>query len=207
LKQLLWILTVSEDGAVLVHFKVAEGNTQDSTTHIETWEVLRLLVGDPNFLYVADSKLCSRENLSHIHEAGGSFITVLPQSRKEDRLFKEWLLHHTPAWEEIARVPHPRRKDGPPDIVRAVKSPIPDADGHRLIWFHSSHKRERDAGSRQDHIIRACKELDVLKAKLEGPRCRYSTLTGVELAVGEILANASADTWTRYQIQPWQKEN
>jgi transposase len=207
LKQLLWILTVSEDGAVPVHFKVADGNTQDSTTHIETWEVLRLLVGDPNFLYVADSKLCSRENLSHIHEAGGKFITVLPQSRKEDRLFKEWLSHHTPAWEEIARFPHPRRKDGPPDIVRAVKSPIPDADGYRLIWFHSSHKRERDAGSRQDRIIRACKKLDVLKAKLEGPRCRYSTLKGVELAVREILVNASADTWIRYQIQPWQKEN
>jgi transposase len=207
LKQLLWILTVSEDGAVPVHFKVADGNTQDSTTHIETWEVLRLLVGDPNFLYVADSKVCSRENLSHIHEAGGKFITVLPQSRKEDRLFKQWLLYHTPAWEEIARFPHPRRKDGPPDIVQAVKSPIPDADGYRLIWFHSSHKRERDAGNRQDRIIRACKELDVLKAKLEGPRCRYSTLKGVELAVREILANTSADTWIRYQIQPWQKEN
>jgi transposase len=207
LKQLLWILTVSEDGAVPVHFMVADGNTQDSTTHIETWEVLRLLVGDPNFLYVADSKVCSRENLSHIHEAGGKFITVLPQSRKEDRLFKQWLLYHTPAWEEIARFPHPRRKDGPPDIVQAVKSPIPDADGYRLIWFHSSHKRERDAGNRQDRIIRACKELDVLKAKLEGPRCRYSTLKGVELAVREILANTSADTWIRYQIQPWQKEN
>jgi len=69
LKQLLWILTVSEDGAVPVHFKVADGNTEDSTTHIETWEVLRRLVGGPQFLYVADSKLCSRDNLSHIHEA------------------------------------------------------------------------------------------------------------------------------------------
>ena len=34
LKQLLWILTVSEDGAIPVHFKVADGNTEDSTTQL-----------------------------------------------------------------------------------------------------------------------------------------------------------------------------
>jgi transposase len=88
-----------------------------------------------------------------------------------------------------------------------VKSPIPDADGYRLIWFHSSHKRERDTQSRQDHIVRACKELDVLKAKLEGPRSRYSTLKAVELAVSEILANTGTGSWMLYQIQPWQKES
>ncbi len=123
-----------------MHFKVADGNTQDSTTHIETWEVLRRLVGSPQFLYLADSKLCSRENLYHIHEAGGRFITVLPRTRKEDSQFKKWLLTHTPDWQEIVRYPHPRRKDGPPDILRAMESPIPDADGYRLIWLHSSHK-------------------------------------------------------------------
>ncbi|HEX9709125.1 MAG TPA: transposase, partial [Candidatus Thermoplasmatota archaeon] len=45
LKQLLWILTVSADGAVPVHVKVADGDTEDSTTHRETWEVLRGVVG------------------------------------------------------------------------------------------------------------------------------------------------------------------
>lgn len=207
LKQLLWILTVSEDGAVPVHFKVADGNTQDSTTHIETWEVLRRLVGSPEFLYVADCKLCSRENLHHIHEAGGRFITVLPQTRKEDTLFKEWLLTHSPAWKEIVRYPHPRRKDGAADIIRALASPIPDADGYRLIWFHSSHKKERDAQSRQDKMVRACKELDELKNKLEGPRCRYTTLEGVELAVKNIFSETGAQRWIRYHISPWQKQN
>ena len=207
LKQLLWILTISEDGAVPVHFKVADGNTQDSTTHIETWEVLRRLVGSPQFLYVADCKLCSKENLHHIHEAGGWFITVLPRTRKEDSQFKEWLLTHTPDWKEIIRYPHPRRKDGPPDIFRAVESPIPDSDGYRLIWFHSSHKRERDAQSRQDRIVRAFKELDKLKAKLEGPRCRYTTLEGVELAVKKILSDTGAQAWISHQIHQWKKES
>jgi len=206
LKQLLWILTVSADGAVPVHFKVADGNTQDSRTHIETWDVLRRLVGSSKFLYVADSKLCSRENLYHIHQAGGRFITVLPRTRKEDSQFKEWLLTHTPDWQEILRCPHPRRKEGPPDIFKAVESPIPDADGYRLIWFHSSHKRQRDAESRQDRIVRGLKELDTFKAKLEGPRCRYSTFEGVELAVKKILSETGAQAWISHQIHQCKKE-
>ena len=207
LKQLLWILTVSEDGAVPVHFKVADGNTEDSTTHIETWEVLRRLVGSTKFLYIADCKLCTRENLQHIAGLNGQFVTVLPRSRKEDRLFKEWLLTHTPKWEEIVRHPHPRRKDGPPDIIGAMESPIREVDGHRLIWYHSSHKRQRDAQYRNDQISRAYKELDLLKAKLDGPRCRYSTLEGVDQAVKTILSDIGAQAWISYKIHPWEKKS
>ena len=206
LKQLLWILTVSEDGAVPVHFKVADGNTEDSTTHIETWEVLRRLVGKADFLYVADSKLCSRENLHYIVVRGGHFITVMPATRKEDAAFKEWLQAHTPDWEEVARFPDPRCKDGPPDIVHATESPIPDADGFRLIWYHSTHKRERDAQSRQAAIDGAVKELQVLQAKLEGPRCRYTAAHGVAEAADQILSEAGARRWIRYRVEEWQQK-
>lgn len=89
LKQLVWILTVSADGAVPVHFKVADGAAEDSTTHRETWETLRRWVGSPRFPYVVDSKPCPFENLRHIHREGGWFLTVLPRSRREDRLFKD----------------------------------------------------------------------------------------------------------------------
>jgi len=34
LKHLLFVLTVSADGAVPVHARVLDGNTEDSTTHI-----------------------------------------------------------------------------------------------------------------------------------------------------------------------------
>ncbi|EQD63668.1 transposase (IS4 family protein), partial [mine drainage metagenome] len=59
LKQLLWILTVSADGAVPVHYRVADGSTEDSTTHRATWDLLCQLAGRTDFLYVADSKLCT----------------------------------------------------------------------------------------------------------------------------------------------------
>ena len=92
LKQLVFILTTSSDGTVPVHFKVADGNTEDSTTHIETWEHLRTIVGSADFLYVADCKLCTRANLKYIDQRHGRFVTIMPRSRKEDKLFKDWLL-------------------------------------------------------------------------------------------------------------------
>jgi transposase len=202
LKQLLWILTISADGAVPVHFKVADGNTEDSTTHVETWDVLRGLVGSPRFVYVADSKLCTRETLKYIDAHGGSFITVLPRRRKEDALFKTWLQTHTPAWEEVARKPHPRWKHGPPDVFRAVASPIPDADGFRLWWYESSHKIERDAQARQATIQTAWKGLEEFAAKLRGPRPRQRTPAAVAAAVEGLLAASGAERWISYKVEP-----
>lgn len=203
LKQLLWILTVSADGGVPVHFRVADGNTEDSTSHIDTWEVLRRLVGEPGFLYVADCKLCTHESLVYVDERGGRFITVLPRSRGEDARFKEWLQTNTPPWEEIARFPHPRLKGGAFDIVHAVESPVPDADGFRLIWYHSTHKAQRDARQRQDVVNRAVKRLDELRSRLEGPRCRFTSRHGVAKIAEEILSNAGAARWVRYSIEEW----
>lgn len=45
LKQLLYILTVTEDGGVPVYFTAANGNVTDDTTHCATWDLLRQLVG------------------------------------------------------------------------------------------------------------------------------------------------------------------
>jgi transposase len=73
LKQLLFVLTVSADGAVPVHFRAMDGNTNDSSTHIESWDTLRELAGKSSFLYVADCKLCSKESLAHIDSNGGCF--------------------------------------------------------------------------------------------------------------------------------------
>ncbi len=200
LKQLLWILTVSADGAVPVHFKVTDGNTEDSTTHLETWTVLRALVGSAHFLYVADSKLCTRETLKRIHEQGGRFLTVLPRTRQEDARFKAWLQDHLPAWVEVARTPDPRRLHGPPDVFRACPSPIPDADGFRLLWYESSHKMTRDAQARRDAIQAAVAAFDALATRLGGPRPRFRTRAAVAGAAERLLAAHGAARWVTAQV-------
>jgi len=62
LKQLLFILTISDDGGVPIYFTSASGNTSDDTTHRQTWDLLCQLAGRSDFLYVADCKLASSEN-------------------------------------------------------------------------------------------------------------------------------------------------
>jgi len=52
LRQLLWILTITADGAVPITYRVAHGNTEDSSTHIASWDQLVGLVGRADFLYV-----------------------------------------------------------------------------------------------------------------------------------------------------------
>jgi len=41
LKQLLYILTVAQDGAVPIHYRAASGNVTDDRTHRDTWDAPR----------------------------------------------------------------------------------------------------------------------------------------------------------------------
>ena len=66
LKQLLYILTVTSDGGVPVFFRVASGNVTDDSTHCDTWDLLCQLAGRHDFLYVADCKLATVENMDYI---------------------------------------------------------------------------------------------------------------------------------------------
>jgi transposase len=76
LKQLVFSLSVCADGGVPVHHKVYPGNRTDDTPHIETWKTIRKITSQPDFLYVADSKLCTDEQLSYIVTQGGRAITL-----------------------------------------------------------------------------------------------------------------------------------
>src|SRR5262249_24002752 len=51
LKQLLFSITVSADGAVPVHCKTYDGNVTDDQIPIETWNFLCQLMGHADFLY------------------------------------------------------------------------------------------------------------------------------------------------------------
>jgi transposase len=91
LKQLLFTLTLANDGGVPLCFHVDCGNTTDDGTHCRSRDLLAQLVGAPDFLYVADCKLASRENLRYITARGGRFVTVLPATRAEDAKFRQRL--------------------------------------------------------------------------------------------------------------------
>ncbi|GFP38218.1 hypothetical protein HKBW3S44_01898, partial [Candidatus Hakubella thermalkaliphila] len=83
LKQLLFILTSTSDGAVPVQFRCEAGNENDSRTHEETWDALCRATGRNDFLYVADGKLCNEDAMGYIDRRKGRFVTVLPRTRIE----------------------------------------------------------------------------------------------------------------------------
>jgi transposase len=148
LKQLLYCVTVSADGAVPLHFKAYDGNTVDDVTHRETWLFLRQLVGHANFLYVADCKLASHDNLAFIAGEHGRFLTVLPRTRKEIHWLYEQARAGALAWQEVRRQ-KPRRKEGPARVWEGCAHAERSTDGYRLFWYRSSQKRANDAAYRQ----------------------------------------------------------
>jgi len=199
LKQLVFILTVTADGAVPIAHRVEDGNTTDDVTHVATWDGLVAMVGRTDFLYVADSKLATRTNMGHIHARGGRFVTVLPATRKEDRAFRGWIADHTPVWTEALR--RPARRAGDPDEVwDTTPAPWPSSEGHRIVWVRSSSKIVRDAETRHDRIARGIAALDALNVKLSSSRCRTKTAVAAETAAQAALSKAGATRWIDFQI-------
>jgi transposase len=201
LKQLLWVLTTTADGTVPVWCSVEHGNTTDDQTHIGTWEVLRRLVGRPDFLYVADSKLCTKQNLEHIARQGGRFVTVLPKTRREDSWFRDWLQVHEAQWVELERRRGRRRQSEDDDVYRGFESPLRSVEGYRILWFWSSQKLELDRSIRQRQIQQAVHGLEQLRTRLSSARPRLRTRAQVEKAAQVVLAGVQAERWITVEVR------
>ncbi len=199
LKQLLLILTVSADGAVPLAHRLADGNLTDDQTHIATWDGLCALTGRHDFLYVADCKLCTREQMGHIDQRGGRLVTVLPRSRAEDGRLREWMVRATPDWSEACRKPG-KRKGDPDQVWRVAPAPFPTAEGYRITWVHSSSKQRRDETARAERIERARRALHELSERLSGPRARVSTRVAAEEAAAALLASTGAERWVSVTV-------
>jgi transposase len=200
LKQLLFILTTTADGAVPIWAHVDHGNTSDDVTHIRTWETLCKLTGRTDFLYVADSKLCSVENLSHISRHGGRFVTVIPATWREHSQFHEWVLTDEVPWAELVRRPNARRKDDPPDVYRGYEHPIRTAQGYRVLWIWSSQKDAIDRATRERRVETALKDLQALSARIGTPRSRLKSADAVTAAAQKILEECRCAKWIKIEV-------
>lgn len=199
LKQLLFILTVTADGGVPLHFRAQSGNTTDDTTHRDTWNLLCELTGRRDFLYVADSKLATRENMAYVHQHQGRFVTVLPRTRSEDAAFRALVAGGQVTWQTLWE-----KTDEEGEVIDRYSistQPATTEEGYRLVWYHSQRKAELDAMARAGRIERALKELASLRDKLQSPRTRYRQPAKVEQAVAEILTSCGAEAWIVTRIE------
>jgi len=187
LKQLMFILTMSSDGNVPVAFRCSDGNASDSRTHIETWNALRAVAGRADFLYVADSKLCSRENMDYIDRAGGRFVTVMPRTRLEDQEFRKWVQTNAPDWESVWDRPNPRHRDGPRDRWYVYRAPLPSAEVWSVVWVWSTLLTLRQEARRRKNIAAATEQLEQLRARLAGAKARLRGAADIDVSIKLIL--------------------
>jgi len=204
LKQLLYNLTVASDGAVPVSFGVANGNVTDDQTHIDNWEFQCKVVGSPDFIYVADSKLATHANMTYIAQRGGRFISVLPRTRAEDREFRQKLVLGGVQWEEIDKEYNDYGELV--DTLSTAKDPAATSEGFLLLWFHSTHKIELDRAARAKRIRRAFGKLSELRLKLRSPRTRYCEESQVAAAIEKRLSECGATEWVTVHIRPEERE-
>jgi transposase len=198
LKQLLWILTVTADGAVPVHYRACDGNTTDSPTHVDTWNALRAIIGRSDFLYIADCKLCTKKNLNYIDSEGGRFITVVPRSDNDDIWFREHIQTNKVRWKDI-EPPFTNLKVDPDEIWKMVESPKASSEGFRVVWAWNSGKEEQDKLGREILIENAISKFEKLETRLRSPRTRLRSRDGIIEEADKIL-KGPVERWIEYDI-------
>lgn len=198
LKQLVFSLSVSSDGCVPIHHKCYSGNRTDDTTHIETWNTLRKIVPGPAFLYVADSKLCTDEQLSYIVGKGGRAITIIPETWGEVKSFKEELRKKRKAKDIIWR----RRKPGSPGEKEYFSTfrgeYLTSKRGYKIHWIYSSEKRKRDREEREKYLRKAEQSLTALNARIN--KGQLKTKAAIQKAVEDTLQKHKVETFFHHQI-------
>jgi transposase len=199
LKQLVFSVCASADGDIPIHHGLFDGNTTDDQVHCHIWNDLRAFVGHSDFIYVADSKLCTRANMFHIDSGQGKFITVLPRSRKEDGDFRDWVQENEVAWNEEKKLNNPRDVDGPPHIFKVHEAASRSSEGYRIVWVWDSLKSAHDALTRKERIDDTVKALSALQPRL-GARS-LKTKSQVQAAVDKILIEHKAAPYITVHVE------
>ncbi|MCP4911889.1 MAG: IS1634 family transposase, partial [Oligoflexia bacterium] len=154
----------SADGAVPIHYKTYEGSRTDDTTHIETWNMLYKIIGNPSFLYVADSKVCTKKQLSHIVGHGGRVVTIIPETWKEVGTFKKELREKKKRKSILWRREIPEQS-GQVEYFSCYAGDYRTIDNsYKIYWIFSSEKKKRDLENRE----KALRKTEVDLAKLSG---------------------------------------
>ena len=203
LKQIIYNLSVAEDGAIPIHFKCHDGNMTDDKLHIETWLTLRGVLGKSDFLYVADAKLCTSQNMRKIDKEGGRFVTIVPKTRGEVQKFHDECSSSEVRWVPLTRRKSARKK-GKYDVFQIAEGFHQLDEGFRLYWYRSSEKRLRDQESRNDRIEAAMAKLEELMSEpRRGPKTEKSLIKAAQA----ILERYKATQWINVEVKTREEES
>ena len=186
-KQIVFGLNITADGNVPLTFELFDGNRTDDTTHIPNWNALREFLEKDDFIYVADCKLCSQKNLDHINEHGGKFITIVPRNRSEIKQFYEFLKTNPIKWQYAYETPNSRKQSE--IIIYKTYEGEPSKNGYRIIWVHSSTKKQQDKTRRENNISKVDNQLTELSSRIN--KYQLKSKQQIEKAIKKATRGAS----------------
>jgi transposase len=198
LKQLLFGLNVTSDGAVPLLHGVWSGNQSDDTLHTGNFDALRDLLLKDDFIYVADCKLASEENMRHIASFGGFFVTVLPRSRKEDKTFRDGLRKKAARWKAILTV-EVSGTYGATESYWTTDGPTLSKEGFRLWWIKSSAKAAQDKKAREEGLVKAKAALQELRGRLN--QRKLKTGAQIRKAIKKIIKAHGCKKFLRVKLE------
>lgn len=193
LKQLVWSLSVSSDSAFPLFQKAYSGNTADVNTYVEQWHHLIDLLGKRDFLFVGDSKVATRENMAHIHDHEGFFISPLPMYAAYEKAFTDALDHHDQ--EELISY-----KDR---LNRGFEAPLVIAHGNKdypfrmiILFDHGLFHRKKK--SLDQRIEKTRQAFDELSAKLNA--YQFKEEAAIDNACQSILKKYTTGEFFKYSV-------
>jgi transposase len=200
LKQLLVIASVAADGAVPLALRLADGNSNDCSTHIDSFDALTELLGTADIVYVADCKLATTENMAHIGDAGAVFVTVVPADRKEARWADQALAEQPEAFdfEEVISRPS-RAHPGTTDTWHASPVPFESREGYRLVVVRSDQGARAQADARAARLAALPAAITDLNTRMAAPKTNIKTPAQARAAADKLLGPAKR--WARIDIE------
>lgn len=198
LKQLVLGLSVTGDGAVPIWHQIYDGHQTDDRLHLANHKALQKLLQRMDFIYVADCKLATEENLRKISAWNGRFISVMPRTWKADQQFRKRVRRGEIQWKHILSRRNNRKPDSKLDRYYVAQGDYQTSHGYRLHWIRSTQKAEQDVETRKRRIHRALEELRKIEPKLNS----YNLKRRKQIAqrIESILKNEQCETLIQYEI-------
>ena len=198
LKQLVLGLNVTADGAVPISYRIYDGNQTDDRLHPANHKTLQKLLQRSDFIYVADCKLATEENLQKISVWHGLFVSVMPRTWKEDEPFRNRVRQGEIMWKHILSRKNNRKPESKLDRYYVAKGDYETSHGYRLHWIRSTQKAEQDVETRTRHIDRALKELRNIQTKLNTYNLKQRKQ--ISQRIEKILNDERCQTLIQYEI-------
>ena len=198
LKQLVLGLSVTADGAVPISHRVYSGNQTDDRLHPANHRALQKLLQRVDFIYVADCKLATEENLQKIAVWHGRFVSVMPRTWSEDEQFRKKVKRKQIRWKHILSRKNNRKPDSKTDRYYVAEGEYKTSHGYYLHWIRSTQKAEQDAATRRRQIERALDELRGIQTKLN--TFYLKTRKQISQRIESVLKDAQCETLIQFEI-------